>query len=148
MQLKRGMECVRASLTHLSELALGGTAVGTGLNTPFGYAENVAGKIATLTGLPFVTAENKFESLSAHDAVVELSSRYGVCSLLSLLPPLAICSCAVGTFCIHSLSVCLCPRLAFFQHQTHCCECLSHRQQHPPASQWPSVRGRRALSAC
>jgi fumarate hydratase, class II len=75
MQLKRGMENIRASLEHMSELALGGTAVGTGLNTPPGYAELVAGKIAALTGLPFVTAENKFESLSAHDAVVELSSR-------------------------------------------------------------------------
>jgi fumarate hydratase class II len=70
------MENLRASLVHMSELALGGTAVGTGLNTPPGYAEHVAANIATLTGLPFVTAENKFESLSAHDAVVELSSRY------------------------------------------------------------------------
>jgi fumarate hydratase class II len=59
------------SLPHLAELALGGTAVGTGINTPKGYAENVAGHIAKLTGLPFVTAENKFESLAAHDAIVE-----------------------------------------------------------------------------
>ena len=54
------------------ELALGGTAVGTGLNTPKGYAELVAKKIAELTGLPFVTAPNKFEALAAHDAMVEL----------------------------------------------------------------------------
>ncbi|MEL6624247.1 MAG: class II fumarate hydratase [Bacteroidota bacterium] len=72
-QLKRGMEAVQDSLHHLQELALGGTAVGTGLNTPEGYAETVAGKIAELTGHPFITAENKFEALSAHDAIVEAS---------------------------------------------------------------------------
>jgi fumarate hydratase class II len=55
----------------LSELALGGTAVGTGINTPKGYSENVARHIAQLTGLPFVTAKNKFEALAAHDAIVE-----------------------------------------------------------------------------
>ena len=58
-------------MPHLSELALGGTAVGTGINTPPGYAKNVAETIAELTGLPFKTAENKFESLAAHDALVE-----------------------------------------------------------------------------
>jgi fumarate hydratase class II len=58
-------------LAHLSELALGGTAVGTGLNTPAGYDVLVAAKIAEFTGLPFVTAENKFEALAAHDAIVE-----------------------------------------------------------------------------
>jgi fumarate hydratase class II len=58
-------------MAHLSELALGGTAVGTGINTPKGYAELVAKKIAEFTGLPFVTAENKFEALAAHDAIVE-----------------------------------------------------------------------------
>ncbi|HZG01919.1 MAG TPA: lyase family protein, partial [Chitinophagales bacterium] len=56
---------------HLSELALGGTAVGTGINTPDGYAEKVAAKIAELTDLPFITAENKFEALASHDAIVE-----------------------------------------------------------------------------
>ncbi len=70
-QLDHGMKAIRNTLSHLSELALGGTAVGTGINTPAGYSENVAGHIATLTGLPFVTAENKFESLAAHDAIVE-----------------------------------------------------------------------------
>lgn len=73
MQLQRGLEAVSLSLEHMRELALGGTAVGTGLNTPAGYAETVAAKIADLTGHPFVTAENKFEALSAHDAVVEAS---------------------------------------------------------------------------
>ncbi len=73
MQLQRGMEALRDSLVRLRELALGGTAVGTGLNTPPGYAVAVAEKIAELTGHPFVTAENKFESLSAHDAMVEIS---------------------------------------------------------------------------
>ena len=72
-QLDRGMEAINDSLVRLTELALGGTAVGTGLNTPPGYSENVAAKIAELTGHPFVTAENKFESLSAHDAMVEIS---------------------------------------------------------------------------
>jgi fumarate hydratase class II len=70
-QLDHGLRAIRNTLAHLSELALGGTAVGTGINTPKGYAENVAQKIAELTGHPFVTAENKFESLAAHDAIVE-----------------------------------------------------------------------------
>jgi fumarate hydratase class II len=70
-QLDHGLKAIRNTLAHLSELALGGTAVGTGINTPPGYAENVAKKIAMLTGLPFVTAENKFEALAAHDAIVE-----------------------------------------------------------------------------
>jgi fumarate hydratase class II len=73
MQIKRSIEALEDSLKHLSELALGGTAVGTGLNTPKGFAPRVAQIIAELTGLPFVTAENKFESLSAHDAIVEVS---------------------------------------------------------------------------
>ena len=72
-QLDRGMSALRDSLERIRELALGGTAVGTGLNTPAGYAEHVAGVIAELTGHPFVTAENKFEALSAHDAMVEMS---------------------------------------------------------------------------
>ncbi|OSZ78046.1 fumarate hydratase, class II [Chitinophagaceae bacterium IBVUCB1] len=70
-QLDHGLRAINNTLAHLSELALGGTAVGTGINTPKGYAEHVAGNIAKLTGLPFVTAENKFESLAAHDAIVE-----------------------------------------------------------------------------
>lgn len=70
-QLDHGLRAINNTLPHLSELALGGTAVGTGINTPEGYAENVSKKIAELTGLPFVTAENKFESLAAHDAIVE-----------------------------------------------------------------------------
>ncbi len=69
-QLDHGMRHVEASLSHLAELALGGTAVGTGLNAPAGYAEQVAADIAELTGLPFVTAPNKFEALAAHDALV------------------------------------------------------------------------------
>ncbi|MGB3619284.1 MAG: class II fumarate hydratase [Catalinimonas sp.] len=70
-QLDWGLKALRNTLDHLAELALGGTAVGTGLNTPEGYAERVAEQIADLTGLPFRTAANKFESLAAHDAVVE-----------------------------------------------------------------------------
>jgi fumarate hydratase class II len=70
-QLDHGLRAIRNSLAHLSELALGGTAVGTGINTPKGYSENVARHIASLTGLPFVTAPNKFEALAAHDAIVE-----------------------------------------------------------------------------
>lgn len=70
-QLDHGLRAINHTLAHLSELALGGTAVGTGINTPEGYSENVAAHIATLTGLPFITAENKFEALAAHDAIVE-----------------------------------------------------------------------------
>lgn len=70
-QLDHGLQAIKNALPHLSELALGGTAVGTGINTPKGYAENVAKKIAELTRLPFVTAPNKFEALASHDAIVE-----------------------------------------------------------------------------
>lgn len=70
-QLNHGLKALKNSLDHLSEIALGGTAVGTGINTPDGYAELVAKKIAELTGLPFKSAKNKFEALSAHDALVE-----------------------------------------------------------------------------
>ena len=70
-QLDHGLRAIRNSLTHLSELALGGTAVGTGINTPTGHAVKVAENIARLTGLPFVTAPNKFEALAAHDGIVE-----------------------------------------------------------------------------
>jgi fumarate hydratase class II len=70
-QLDHGLRALNNTLAHLSELALGGTAVGTGINTPKGYSENVAAHIATFTGLPFITAENKFEALAAHDAIVE-----------------------------------------------------------------------------
>ncbi len=70
-QLDHGLRAINNTLAHLSELALGGTAVGTGINTPKGYSENVAKHIADLTGLPFITAENKFEALAAHDAIVE-----------------------------------------------------------------------------
>ena len=70
-QLDHGLKALKNTLAHLSELALGGTAVGTGINTPEGYSELVAKKIAEFTGLPFVTAENKFEALAAHDAIVE-----------------------------------------------------------------------------
>lgn len=70
-QLNHGLKAIRHTLEHLSELALGGTAVGTGINTPKGYSQLVAEKIAALTGLPFVTANNKFEALAAHDAIVE-----------------------------------------------------------------------------
>ncbi len=70
-QLDHALRAIDHTLDHLSELALGGTAVGTGINTPPGYAVKVAAKIAELTGYPFRTAENKFEALAAHDAIVE-----------------------------------------------------------------------------
>ncbi|WP_075341411.1 class II fumarate hydratase [Tenacibaculum agarivorans] len=70
-QLNFGLKALKNSLAHLSQLALGGTAVGTGLNTPAGYDVLVAKYIADFTGLPFITAENKFEALAAHDALVE-----------------------------------------------------------------------------
>ena len=70
-QLDHGIRAIEHTLPHMAELALGGTAVGTGINTPKGYSVNVAKNIAKLTGLPFITAENKFEALAAHDAIVE-----------------------------------------------------------------------------
>ena len=70
-QLEHGISALENTLSHLSELALGGTAVGTGINTPKGYSENVAAYIAKFTNLPFVTAKNKFEALAAQDAIVE-----------------------------------------------------------------------------
>jgi len=70
-QLDHSLIALNNTLSHLSELALGGTAVGTGINTPNGYSKLVAKKIAEFTGLPFITAHNKFESLAAHDAIVE-----------------------------------------------------------------------------
>lgn len=70
-QLDYGIKALENTLPHLSELALGGTAVGTGLNTPKGYSKRVAEYIAEFTGLPFKTAPNKFEALAAHDAIVE-----------------------------------------------------------------------------
>jgi fumarate hydratase class II len=70
-QLDHGLKALKNTLEHLSEVALGGTAVGTGLNTPDGYSELVADYIAKFTGLPFISATNKFEALAAHDAIVE-----------------------------------------------------------------------------
>ncbi|MBK5203619.1 MAG: class II fumarate hydratase, partial [Prolixibacteraceae bacterium] len=70
-QLTHGLKALKNTLPHLSELALGGTAVGTGMNTPKGYDVEVAKDIAELTGLPFITAKNKYESLAGHDAIVE-----------------------------------------------------------------------------
>jgi fumarate hydratase class II len=70
-QLSQGIKALENTLPHLAQLALGGTAVGTGINTPKGYAQKVSRYIAQFTGLPFVSAENKFEALAAHDALVE-----------------------------------------------------------------------------
>jgi fumarate hydratase class II len=85
-QLNHGIRAIKNTLAHLSELALGGTAVGTGLNTPKGYAELVAAKIAESTDLPFVTADNKFEALAAHDAIVEAHGalKTVACSLMKI----------------------------------------------------------------
>ena len=70
-QLNHGLKALDNTLDHLSEIALGGTAVGTGINTPDGYSDLVAQYIADFTELPFISAENKFEALAAHDAIVE-----------------------------------------------------------------------------
>merc|ERR1740133_524289 len=82
-QVEYGIARVQATLPRMSELALGGTAVGTGLNTTVGYDADIAKMIAAETGLPFVTAPNKFEALAAHDAIVEASGTLNViaCSL-------------------------------------------------------------------
>ena len=85
-QLDHGIRAIEHTLLHLRELALGGTAVGTGINTPKGYDVNVAKHIATLTGHPFITAENKFEALAAHDAIVEAhgSLKTVACALMKI----------------------------------------------------------------
>lgn len=85
-QLNHGIKAIENTLPHLSELALGGTAVGTGINTPKGYSENVAKHIAKLSGIPFITAENKFEALAAHDAIVETHGalKTVACSLMKI----------------------------------------------------------------
>jgi fumarate hydratase class II len=85
-QLNHGIKAIEHTLAHLSELALGGTAVGTGINTPPNYSVTVAKKIADLTGLPFITAENKFEALAAHDAIVESHGalKTVACSLMKI----------------------------------------------------------------
>lgn len=85
-QLNHGIKAIEHTLVHLAELALGGTAVGTGINTPPNYDVNVAKHIASLTKLPFVTAENKFEALAAHDAIVETHGalKTVACSLMKI----------------------------------------------------------------
>ncbi|XP_054140780.1 fumarate hydratase, mitochondrial isoform X3 [Melozone crissalis] len=85
-QIKYGVARIESSMPRVYQLAAGGTAVGTGLNTRVGFAEKVAAKVAELTGLPFVTAPNKFEALAAHDALVELSGAMNTvaCSLMKI----------------------------------------------------------------
>ena len=101
-QLNHGIKAIENTLAHLSELALGGTAVGTGINTPPGYDVNVAKHIATLTGLPFITAENKFEALAAHDGIVEAHGalKTVACSLMKIANDIRLLSsgprCGIG----------------------------------------------------
>ncbi len=101
-QLDHGLRAINHTLPHLGELALGGTAVGTGINTPSNYSENVAKHIAALTGLPFVTAENKFEALAAHDAIVEAHGalKTVACSLMKIANDIRLLAsgprCAIG----------------------------------------------------
>jgi len=85
-QIRMGIERIEATLPRLYLLAAGGTAVGTGLNTRIGFAEKVAAKVSELTGLPFVTAPNKFEALASHDAMVEVSGACNVvaCSIMKI----------------------------------------------------------------
>ncbi|KAK8738611.1 hypothetical protein OTU49_003964, partial [Cherax quadricarinatus] len=85
-QIEFGIDRVKACLPRVYMLAAGGTAVGTGLNTRIGFAEKIAAKISELTGLPFVTAPNKFEGLAAHDAMVEVSGALNVlaCSIMKI----------------------------------------------------------------
>ncbi|XP_060103798.1 fumarate hydratase, mitochondrial [Heteronotia binoei] len=85
-QIKYGIARIQSAMPRIYELAIGGTAVGTGLNTRVGFAEKVAAKVAALTGLPFVSAPNKFEALAAHDALVELSGEMNTvaCSLMKI----------------------------------------------------------------
>lgn len=85
-QLDHGIEAIENALPHMQELAIGGTAVGTGINAPSEYAEKVTNKISELTGLPFVSAPNKFEALAASDAIVEMSGalKRVACSYLKI----------------------------------------------------------------
>ncbi|MDP4008609.1 MAG: class II fumarate hydratase [Candidatus Peregrinibacteria bacterium] len=85
-QVKKGVKRIKDTLPNLYELAQGGTAVGTGLNTAHGFAEKFAKTVSELTGLPFITAENKFEALAAHDAIVEASGAMNTlaCSLMKI----------------------------------------------------------------
>lgn len=105
-QIDNSMKAIRAALNAVTELALGGTAVGTGLNTPKGYDVLVARKIAELTGYPFVTAPNKFEALAAHDAMVELSGalKRGAVSLMKIANDIRMLSsgprCGIGEIVI------------------------------------------------
>ena len=105
-QLNHGIKAIENTLAHLSELALGGTAVGTGINTPPGYDVNVAKHIASLTNLPFVTAENKFEALAAHDAIVESHGalKTVACSLMKIANDIRLLSsgprCGIGEISI------------------------------------------------
>lgn len=105
-QIDNSIRAIKNALEMVCELALGGTAVGTGLNTPAGYAENVAQKIADITGLPFVTAPNKFESLAAHDAMVELSGalKRAAVSLMKIASDIRLLSsgprCGIGELII------------------------------------------------
>ena len=86
IQVKKGIDRVQACLPNLYELAIGGTAVGTGLNTRIGFAEKVASKVAELTSLPFTSAPNKFEALAAHDALIEAHGALNVvaCSVMKI----------------------------------------------------------------
>lgn len=101
-QLSYGIKAIENTLTHLSDLALGGTAVGTGINTPADYSVNVAKNIAKLTGLPFRTAPNKFESLASHDAIVESHGalKTVACSLMKIANDIRLLSsgprCGIG----------------------------------------------------
>jgi len=85
-QISNALDRIDACLPRVYQLAAGGTAVGTGLNTRIGFAEKVAAKVSELTGIPFVTAPNKFEALAAHDALVEVSGALNViaCSLMKI----------------------------------------------------------------
>ncbi|CAB4058419.1 E4.2.1.2B [Lepeophtheirus salmonis] len=85
-QIKFGIERIETTLPRLYMLAAGGTAVGTGLNTRIGFAEKIAAKVSELTGLPFITAPNKFEALAAHDSMVEVSGALNViaCSIMKI----------------------------------------------------------------
>ena len=84
--MEYGIARVESTLPRLYELAIGGTAVGTGLNTRVGFAERVSAKLAELTGLPFVSAKNKFEALATHDSMVEVHGALNViaCSLMKI----------------------------------------------------------------
>ncbi len=112
-QLAYGIGRIKATLTHLYQLAQGGTAVGTGLNTYEGFDTSVAAEIKAMTGLPFVTAPNKFEALAAHDAIVFTSGAINTVavSLMKIANDIRLLGSGPRYVCAHARLITFTPHL-------------------------------------